>query len=164
MPLLLRAIVVGKTLIGMRVDDTIRAIDWLASRPDVDSSSVTVYGNDAQGLVALHAAALDARVTDVVVENTLVSYRMALQAGLHRNLSEVLIPGVLTRYDVGDLLEAISPRSVSIVNPVNPMGQPVREPIVRSELSAVFETDRNLGTPQRIRVLKREPGDPLPIE
>jgi cephalosporin-C deacetylase-like acetyl esterase len=164
MPELLRAIIVGKTIIGMRVDDTIRAINWLAVRPDVDKSSIILYGKGAQGMVALHTAAVDTRVAQVVIENTLVSYRMALEAGLHKNLSEIDMPGVLNHYDVGDLLLAISPRAISIVNAVNPMGQPVRDTIVTSELSAVFETDRNLGTPQRVRVLKRGFRDPLPIQ
>src|SRR5262249_42353002 len=148
MPELLRAIIVGKTLIGMRSDDTIRAINWLAARTDVDKSSITLYGRGAQGMVALHAAAIDTRVSQVVIENTLLSYRMALEAGLHKNLSEVDLPGVLNHYDVGDLLEAISPRRVFIINPMNAMGQPVRNSIVSAELSAVFETDRNLGAPE----------------
>jgi cephalosporin-C deacetylase-like acetyl esterase len=141
----LRAIVVGKTLIGMRVDDTIRAINWLTSQPDVDKSSIILYATGAQGMVALHAAALDERITQVVIENTLVSYRMALEAPLHKNLSELVIPKVLTQYDVGDLLEAISPRPVLIVNPLNAMGQPVREQLVNQELIAAFDSDRNLG-------------------
>jgi cephalosporin-C deacetylase-like acetyl esterase len=164
MPELLRAIIVGKTIIGMRVDDTIRAVNWLASRPEVNPSSILLYGKGAQGMVALHAAALDTRITEVVVENTLVSYRLALEAGLHKNLSEIEMPGVLNHYDVGDLLAAISPRPVSLVNPVNAMGQPVRTHIVSAELAAVLETDRQLGTPQRIRLLKRGFRDPLPIK
>jgi hypothetical protein len=164
MPELLRAIIVGKTIIGMRVDDTLRAINWLIARPDVDKSSIILYGKGAQGMAALHAAAIDARVTQIVIENTLVSYRMALATGLHKNLSEVAMPGVLNHYDVGDLLTAISPRPVFIVNPVNAMGQPVRDLIVSTELSAVFETDRHLGTPQRVRLLKRGFRDPLPIK
>jgi hypothetical protein len=97
-------------------------------------------------------AALDERVTDVIVENTLVSYRMALDAELHRNLSEILVPGVLKHYDLGDLLEAISPRRVLLANPVDAMGQPVPEHLVRSELAPVFATDRGLGTPGRLRI------------
>ena len=62
MALFQRAVAVGRTIVGLRVDDTIRAIDWLASRPDVDQSAITVYGTGAQGMVALHAAALDPRI------------------------------------------------------------------------------------------------------
>ncbi len=164
MPLLLRAIVVGKTLVGMRVDDTLRAIDWLTSRPEVDRSSVTLYATGSLGMVALHAAALDDRITQVVIERTLVSYRMALEAGLHKNLSEVLIPDVLKHYDVGDLLMAIHPRGVLLVNPATPMGQPARESLVREQLAAAFDTDRRLGTPNRVRIVRRDWWNPIPID
>ncbi len=164
MPLLLRAIVVGKTLVGMRVDDTIRAVGWLASQPEVDRSSFTLYATGSLGMVALHAAALDERITHVVVERTLVSYRMALQAGLHKNLSEVLVPNVLEHYDVADLLMAIHPRPVALVNPATPMGQLARSSVVREQLAAAFEADRRLGTPNRLRIARRDWWDPIPIE
>src|SRR5205085_6311459 len=99
----LRAFLVDKTIIGMRIDDAIRAIDWLAARKDVDRNSITIYGNGSLGLVALHAAALDARISKVVLENTLTSYRMIVDQPVHRNISEVVIPGVLRHYDSADL-------------------------------------------------------------
>jgi cephalosporin-C deacetylase-like acetyl esterase len=160
----LRAIIVGKTLIGMRADDLIRVMNWLASRADIDSSSITVYGRGALGLVALHAGALDPRITSVIAENSLVSYRMALDAPLHRNLSEVTIPGVLEHYDTSDLLEAMAPRPVVLINPADAIGQPVRLSRVRELLRSVFLSDQNLGAPQRVSVLRRGLRDPLPIE
>ncbi|MEO5822974.1 MAG: hypothetical protein ABIT71_20905 [Vicinamibacteraceae bacterium] len=42
MALFQRAVAVGKTIVGLRVDDTIRAVDWLAARPDVDKAAITV--------------------------------------------------------------------------------------------------------------------------
>src|SRR5262249_33851083 len=100
----LQAMVVGKSLVGMRADDALRAIDWLSSLPDVDKAAITLFGRGALGMAALHAAAVDSRVAKVVVENTLVSYRVALEMPLHRNLSDVVLPGVLLKYDVPDLL------------------------------------------------------------
>jgi hypothetical protein len=89
---------------------------------------------------------------------------MALQAGLHKNLSEVLIPGVLKSYDTPDLLTALHPRSVVLVSPANALGQPAREAVVRTELAAAFDTDQRLGTPNRIRLMRRDARDPLPID
>lgn len=152
----LRAIIVGKTLVGMRTDDVIRVINWLSSRPDVDQTSVTLYGKGGLGMVALHAAAVDTRITRVIAENTLVSYRTALDAPLHRNLSEITIPGVLEHYDVGDLLQAITPREVTLLNPADAIGQPMRFDQVRQRL--------NLGSTERIRLVRRGVRDPLPIE
>jgi hypothetical protein len=148
----------------MRVDDTLRAISWLSARSDVDKSAITLYGKGGLGMVVLHTAALDNRVTRVVIENTLVSYQSALQAGLHKNLSEIVIPGVLRRYDVGDLLIAINPRPVLIVNAVSAMGLPVRTQKVSEELSAAFSADEKLGSKDRIKILKRGFREPLPID
>jgi cephalosporin-C deacetylase-like acetyl esterase len=160
----LRAIIAGKTLVGIRADDVIRVVNWLASRSDVDRNSITIYGKGALGMVALHAAALDMRIARVVAENTLTSYRTALDAPLHRNLSEITIPGVLNHYDVSELLEAIAPRDVTLLNPVDAIGQPMRAEQVHQRLSAAFDSDKNLGQPRRLRLLRRGVRDPLPIE
>jgi cephalosporin-C deacetylase-like acetyl esterase len=152
----LRAIIVGKTLIGMRTDDVIRVLNWLSSRPDVDRTSITLCGKGGLGMVALHAAALDTRITRVMAESTLVSYRTALDAPLHRNLSEITIPGVLQHYDVPDLLEAIAPREVTLLNPADAIGQPMRFDQVRRSL--------NLASSDRIHLGRRGVRDPLPIE
>ncbi len=123
----LRAFLVGKTIIGMQIDDAIRAVDSLSSRADVDPSRITLYGNGPLGIVALHTAALDSRIRSVILENTLASYRMVLDQPLHRNISEVMIPGVLRKYDVGDLVMAISPRPVIIINPQDATGATIDE-------------------------------------
>jgi cephalosporin-C deacetylase-like acetyl esterase len=145
----LRAIIVGKTLVGLRADDVIRVVNWLASRSDIDRTSITLYGKGSLGMVALHAAAVDTRITRVIAENTLVSYRTALEAPLHKNLSEITIPGVLQHYDVSELKEAIAPRDVKLLNPVDAIGQPMRAVQVRQP---------------NAHVLRRGFRDPLPIE
>ena len=147
----LQAMAVGKSLVGMRADDVIRGVNWLASLPDVDKSAITVYGRGAEGMAVLHAAVLDDGIGHVVVENTLVSYRLALDAPLHRNLSDIILPGVLRHYDVGDLLQAIAPRSVVLVNPADAMGLTARGDAGRPELTSV-------------RIVRRGFRDPLPIE
>jgi hypothetical protein len=89
---------------------------------------------------------------------------MALDAPLHRNLSDIVMPGVLRHYDVNDLLQAIGPRTVLLVNPADAMGMAAREDLVNRELSVTFQSDRRLGTPQRVRTIKRGFRDPLPID
>ncbi|HXS98604.1 MAG TPA: acetylxylan esterase [Candidatus Limnocylindrales bacterium] len=122
----LRAMLAGKTLVGLRADDVIRAVNWLTARSDVDPSSITVYGDGAEGVVALHAAAADRRIRHVVVENAPASYKQAVEAPLHRNLAEIAIPGVLKHYDLPDLVNAIqSPRTVDIWNAVDAVGKPL---------------------------------------
>ncbi len=152
----LRAMMVGKTLVGLRMDDAIRAVDYLVARPDVDRAKITVYGNGPLGVVALHAAALDSRMSRVVVENTLADYALALNAPLTRNLPEIVLDGVLRKYDLGGLMLAIAPRPVAVVNPVDAVGQPLREDAARKELGYALS--------DRVRLVQRGMGDPLPLD
>ncbi len=163
MSLSLRAMVVNKTITGMRVDDTVQLLNVLLARTDVNPAAVTLYARGALGITALHTCALDTRISHVMVENTLVSYNLALQSGLHNNLSEIEIPGVLRRYDTTELLQAISPRRVTLINPASAMGQRLRNSEVEQELAATFASDKQLGNNARVQILRRGARDPLPL-
>jgi cephalosporin-C deacetylase-like acetyl esterase/enamine deaminase RidA (YjgF/YER057c/UK114 family) len=164
MPELLRAIVVGKTIVGMRVDDVVRVVNWICARNDVDQRKLSLYGRGGLGMAALHAAAIDGRVGRVILESSLLSYRTALEAGLHKNLSESVIPSVLTRYDTPQLMQAVFPRPILLINPANAMGQELRSRVVEDALSTTIATDKALGQPDRTKILHRGFGDPLPFE
>jgi hypothetical protein len=156
--------VIGKTIVGMRVDDVVRVLNWICTRNDVDLKQVSLYGKGGLGMAALHAAAIDGRIGRVFLENSLVSYRTALEAGLHKNLSENLIPGVLTRYDTPQLMQAIFPRPIFLINPASAMGQELRSRFVEEAFSTAMATDKALSQPGRIKLLHRGFGDPLPLE
>jgi cephalosporin-C deacetylase-like acetyl esterase len=147
----MRAFLVGKTLVGLQLDDAIRAVDWLAARKDVDPAAIAAQGNGAQGMVLLHAAVLDSRITSLTIQNTLTSYRMIVDRPVHRNVAEIVIPGVLRHYDTGDLLAATYPRPVSIVSPKDALGDAVTEQDVLSVLGPVLKSDQKLGPRERIR-------------
>ena len=155
---------VGKTIVGMRVDDVVRVVNGICARTDVDPKQITIYGNGPLGLVALHAAAIDERLGRTILDGSLLSYRTALEAGLHKNLSESLIPSVLTRYDTPQLMQIMFPRPITLINPANAMGQELRRQIVESALSAPIATDKALGRPDRIKLIHRGFGDPSPVK
>jgi uncharacterized protein (TIGR03435 family) len=97
----LRAFLVGKTIVGIRTDDVLRTVDWLFANQH--PTSVTVHATGALGIVALHAAVLDPRITRVQVDDALPTYRSIVDEQLHRDASESVIPGVLQHYDIPDL-------------------------------------------------------------
>lgn len=120
--LALRALLVGKTLLGLRVDDAIAATDWLATQV---AGPITLMGVGASGPVALHAAVLDPRIAAVRLENSPLSYQLAATRPLQRELPPITVPGVLTSYDLPDLMRAIAPRPITLYNPLDPVGQPL---------------------------------------
>jgi len=147
----LRAFLVGKTVVGLRLDDTIRAIDWLAGVSNAKPGEITVYAKGPLGIVGLHAAAIDRRISRLVLEDILVSYRMIVDQPVHRNVSEVVIPGVLRSYDTGDLMEASAPAQVFILSPHDALGNAVTEQEYRAALPYVFQSEERLKSSRRIR-------------
>jgi cephalosporin-C deacetylase-like acetyl esterase len=106
----LRAELVGKTILGMRVDDVIRAVDYLANRPDVNAANITVVASGHMGLVALHAAVLDKRIKHVTVDRVLESYDSLLHAPMPLDAPQDILPGVLLKYDIPDLVRVLGDR------------------------------------------------------
>ena len=130
---------VGQTLIGQRVKDVMKGLDYLVGRPEVDTSDILLVGLDRAGPVALHVAALDDRIAETVIRLSDSSWlpMVADPTQLHNMTHEV--PGALQFYDLTDLVAAIAPRPVSFfedpyeVNTTD-LSQvwPVREPLLRS--------------------------------
>jgi cephalosporin-C deacetylase-like acetyl esterase len=106
----LRADLVGHTLIGMRVDDVIRTVDYVAHRPDVDPLNISAVASGHLGLVLIHAAVLDSRLKHIEVDHVLVSYRSLVDAPLTIGAPEDVIPGVLLHYDIPDLAKVLGLR------------------------------------------------------
>ena len=58
-----------------------------------------------------------------MIQDTLASYRLAVDRPVNRGLYDVLIPGVLRKYDLPDLIAALKPRPVVVINPVDQLGK-----------------------------------------
>jgi cephalosporin-C deacetylase-like acetyl esterase len=158
-----RALLVNKTPLGLRLDDAVRAMDWLAARPDVDPTAISVYGIGPLGPVALHLGAIDERVAAIYADGGLTAYRMAVDQPIQRDLPEVLPPGVLRRYELADLALAAFPRLVTFVNPVDAVGVPLKEVEFDKALALVRAADRKLGQLDQVRWTWRGGRDPLPL-
>jgi len=106
----LRADLVGRTLVGLRSDDAIRAVDYLAERADVDAAHISAQASGHLGLALLHAGVLDRRLRHIEVDHVLTSYRSLVDAPLPTGAPEDVIPGVLLHYDIPDLVRALGAR------------------------------------------------------
>ncbi|MEO6816389.1 MAG: acetylxylan esterase [Edaphobacter sp.] len=106
----LRAELTGKTIMGMRIDDTIRAVDYLASRSDVDAKRITADASGHLGLVLLHAAVLDARLGHITVDDALSSYRSLIESPMPRDAPQDILPEVIRYYDLLELDRALGSR------------------------------------------------------
>ncbi|MBI5766174.1 MAG: alpha/beta fold hydrolase [Verrucomicrobia bacterium] len=116
--------------LGKMIDDTRAAIDALEREANVDAARISLFGYTLGANVALHAAALDSRVKSVVSVSGFTPWRTDTAAkptgGLARfSVERPVVPrlglfiGQESRvpYDYDDLLAAIAPRPVFVVQP-----------------------------------------------
>lgn len=117
------ALYIGRPLMGQRVQDAIDAIDYLFSRANLDKSDIEVVGVGDCGPVALHVAAIDSRVTKAGIVRSISSWMDIIREPTARNQFKHVVPDAMKYYDLPDLVAAISPRTVSIIEPVDAHGR-----------------------------------------
>jgi cephalosporin-C deacetylase-like acetyl esterase len=115
-------LMLGKPLLGGQIFDTLRALEYLRSRPDGDAP-VTLVGDGPHGLIALYAAALDARVRGVALRGTVTDYRSLAIAERYTQPFGIYAYGILEEYDLPDVARAVGPRPVLLINSVTPRGE-----------------------------------------
>lgn len=96
-----RSIMLGRTLLGERVWDVRRAIDFLASRPDVDAGRIACVGHSGGGTVTLLTAAVEPRLRAAVVSAYLCAWSASLYGVGHCPCNYV--PGLARLADCGDI-------------------------------------------------------------
>jgi cephalosporin-C deacetylase-like acetyl esterase len=151
------AILIGKTMPGMRAQDITRGVDLLAARGDVDASNIFGFGKDAGAVPMLYAAVLDNRIRRVALEGMLESYGWIIQHRIHRQIFEQIVPGALKYFDLPDLVAALVSRPVWIVNAANGLGHTVPRDEVRDTYGVAARAFTGAG--EQIHLQERRPGD-----
>ena len=120
-----RAWLVGRNLPATRAAEINAAVTELVKRPDVDASRIAVRASGVAGIPLLMAAAVNAQIASVSLDRTPHSLRAALDAPIHTNLHDAVIPGFALKWDLGDLRDLMRPRSVAWKDPTDWMGNVV---------------------------------------
>src|SRR5262249_52272678 len=129
----LTALLIGKTMVGMRAADLVRGVDLLAARNDVDASRTAVVGRGGAAIPALFAALFDERIRSVALDGMPLSYDAVVKSRIHQGIVEQIVPSALKYFDLPDVIAAIAPRKVAVFNGVNPLGQEVTAGRMRQE-------------------------------
>ncbi|MBS7611123.1 acetylxylan esterase [Candidatus Bathyarchaeota archaeon] len=109
------SLVLGRHILGMRVFDVLRTVDYLAFRGFLRKKLV-IHGFSEAGLIALFATALDSRIDEVEVEGLLASYKVEKTLVQPPSLYP---PRILLYADVPEVAALIAPREARIKRPVN---------------------------------------------
>ena len=110
-----------QSLLGMRVQDVVRSVDYVMSRHDADGDHLHVIGKGMGALWCLYATALDPRIRSLISVRSLVSYRCLTQVDRYVYGADVFVPDVLLHFDLPQVAAAIVGRPLALVLPTDAM-------------------------------------------
>jgi len=104
---------IGRTFWGMLLRDDLMALDYLASRPEVDPGRIGVTGMSMGATRTWWLMALDERLRAGVAIACLTRYRNFIEHGsLHEHHIGYFVPGILSHFDSEAVVALIAPRAV----------------------------------------------------
>ena len=110
----MRAIILGRTLLGERIFDIKKALDTLSENFDVcDTDNVLITGNSGGGTASYYAACYDERIKICAPSCGVCSYYPSIIDKFHCSCN--YIPSAYKHFDMGDLSALIAPRTLCII-------------------------------------------------
>jgi hypothetical protein len=101
----------GRVLWGMMVYDSLRAIDYLATRDDIDLGRLATLGLSMGSTMAWWVAALDERVRVCIDLCCLTDFQTLIETrGLDGHGIYYYVPGLLKQFDTAGINALIAPR------------------------------------------------------
>jgi dienelactone hydrolase len=102
------ALLLGQTMIGWRVHDVMRTIDWIQTRKELDATRVGCMGISGGGTCTLFSAALDPRIRAAMVSGYLCTFKDSVFSLSH--CIDNYVPGILNWAEMYDVAGLIAPR------------------------------------------------------
>jgi len=130
----------GQVMWGMMVYDSLRAIDYLCSRPDVDSSRLGTLGLSMGSTMAWWVAALDTRIKVCVDICCLTDFHaLIMRRGLDGHGVYYYVPGLLKHFTTAQINALIAPRAhLSLAGEYDPLTPPAGLERIDAELRKVY--------------------------
>jgi dienelactone hydrolase len=101
----------GQVMWGMMINDSIRAIDYLTQREDIDSSRIATLGMSMGGLMAWWLSSLDDRIKVCIDICGQVEAKALIEdRGLDYHGLFYYVPGLLRYFQTSDIQALIAPR------------------------------------------------------
>lgn len=141
------ALMMGETLAGWRVYESMRALDYLTTRREVDSERLGVMGISGGGLVAVFTAALDTRLQATVISGYFNTFHDSVMKINH--CIDNFVPGLFCDAEMSDIAGLVAPRAIwcengthDVIFPIQSFRRACRE---LKRIYRVFEAESACG-------------------
>lgn len=144
------ALALGRTLVGERVWDVDRGIDYLAHRGDAQLKHIGLMGNSGGGTVTLFASAVLPRIAYAMPSCYFCTFRDSIMSIFHCLCNYV--PGILPVAEMAEVAGLIAPRPLVIVagkeDPIFPIQA------VRKEYKRLRRIYKAAGAEKQLRLVE----------
>lgn len=110
-----QAFLLGTSLAHQMIWDGIRSIDYLLTRPEVDSARLGITGRSGGGTQAAYIAALDDRILASAPENYLTTFEHLLKTRGPQDPEQNFYGALARGFDQADLLISRAPKPALVV-------------------------------------------------
>lgn len=133
----------GLSVVGLRVHDGLRLVDYLETRRELDVSRLGAMGISGGGMHAFFSTCIDRRIRACVISGYFSSFRDSVLAMTHCPCN--FVPGLADFGEMHDLAALIAPRPMLVEAGTRDPIFPVRA--VRAAVAKARAAYRVLGTP-----------------
>lgn len=148
------ALRIGRSIAGIRAGDTVRLINFLKSRENVDSGKISAVALGSMCPVLLHAAVFEQTLGRITLIEPLVSYRSLVMNRYYRpDFMINAVAGALTAYDLPDLAACLAPRELVMVNITDQNGDQAPSGVVEEDMDIVRSAFSRAGKQNNFRIM-----------
>jgi pimeloyl-ACP methyl ester carboxylesterase len=137
----------GRTIFAQRVADVLAILKWLG-QPAVEPEGIYVWGRGMSAVHAALAALLDDSARGVrgcVLDEPPLSFESAVSVKVPAYRHEILLPGVLEKFDLPQVYQALCPARVLLLNPLRGDRAPASGEAAERIFRPVADTYRAIG-------------------
>jgi hypothetical protein len=117
-------ILTNKSIVGMRAEDILMIMHFIESDLG-EFEHISALASGAAGSEMLHAAVFHKNIRKVVLIQAFLSFAdIAAKAEYAPAFIPSTVAGAIEKYDLPDLMAALCPRKLMIINPVSANGDP----------------------------------------
>jgi dienelactone hydrolase len=147
----------GRVLWGQMIFDSLKAVDWLVQRADVDPARVATLGMSMGSSMAQYLAALDTRIKVTVDICCLVDYETLLaRHAQSRHGVYMYVPGLLKHFTSAGINALIAPRAhLSLTGTKDDLEPAEGVDVIDRELARVYAAQ---GHPEHWKIVRYDVG------
>lgn len=148
----------GKPIFGQRALDVVKVARWL-KESEIQAGEILFWGNGICALYGAFAGVANNDISAFVLEQPLISFESVARTKEPKYNYEVLLNGVLEKFDMPMVYQAVSPRPITLINSLGGNKEPASLAEIDNMNRSVLSTYRSMGKGNKWQIVKASEAD-----